>query len=188
MRKKINTWWEGKNPILKFAFGFALLMGAFYSIWLTPFFLNSILTPVVRLNAWVSAKILGVFGYHPSVVDSTLISPSISLNVSVGCDALEPMAIYSFSVILFPAAFRTKLIGFCAGMPALFILNQLRIITLYVIGAHSDTLFGIKKEFYFNLIHLQVWPVIFILATLLLLGWWILLSLRYRNRQLNPAT
>jgi len=54
---------------------------------------------------------------------------------------------------------------------------------MYIAGAHSITLFGKEHEWYFNLIHLQVWPVIFIVATLVLLAYWILFSLRQGKLQ-----
>jgi exosortase/archaeosortase family protein len=186
-RQRLSAWWNSKNPILRFAFGFAVLMGIFYGFWVTTFFTDNILEPVVQFNAQVASKILLLFGYDAHVMDSTLSSPGIAIDVGRGCDAFEPMAIFLSAVLLFPAPVKTKLIGFATGIPILFVLNQLRIITLYMAGAHSIELFGMEHEWYFNLIHLQVWPVVFIVATLVLLAYWILYSLRQKRLQ-QPLT
>ncbi len=181
VREKLSSWWISKNPILRFALGFALFMGVFYAFWVTPFFTDYILQPAVQFNAWVSSKILVLFGYDAYVMGSTLSSSGIAIDVGRGCDAFEPIAIFLSAVLLFPASVRLKLIGVASGIPILLVLNQLRIITLYIAGAHSITLFGKEHEWYFNLIHLQVWPVIFIIATLVLLANWILYSLRKKK-------
>ncbi|MDZ4846617.1 MAG: archaeosortase/exosortase family protein [Chitinophagales bacterium] len=180
LREEFASWWQGKNPVLKFSLGFAVLMGVFYGFWFTDFFTNNILIPFTRFNALVAANILALFGQHATVIDARLSSGSITIDVGRGCDALEPMAIFLCAVLLFPAPFKAKLFGVLGGIPILFALNILRIITLYLAGAHGGFLFGAEKEFYFNLLHLQIWPVIFIVATLMLLAGWIIYSLKSR--------
>lgn len=180
LREKISAWWRGKNPVLRFSLGFALLMGVFYAFWFTHFFTNNILLPFTRFNALIAAAVLGIFGYHPAVIDAKLSSQWVTIDVGRGCDALEPMAIFVVAVFLFPAQYRSKIIGILCGVPVLFVFNLMRIITLFLAGVHGDFLFGDKSEFYFNLLHLQVWPAVFILLTLLLLAFWIIYSLKKR--------
>lgn len=163
-------------------------MGVFYGFWFTDFFTSNILAPFARINALLSAKVLVLFGHHPIVSESTLHAASVSIDVGRGCDALEPIAIYFFAVLLFPASFKAKLYGICAGLPALFALNQVRIITLFLAGAHGDSWFGNDKEFYFNLMHLQIWPVIYIVVTLMFLAYWILFSLKDKKSQAHPSS
>ena len=174
--------------MLRFAVGFAVLMGIFYSIWFSDFFIENMLNPVMKVNAWMAAQALKLAGYKVTINDLNLASPSFTLSVGRGCDAIEPMAIFLFAVLLFPATIKSKLRGIAIGIPILFLINQFRIITLYLLGYYSEPLFGKKREFYFDLVHIQVWPVFFILITLALLAWWIISSMKREQIAVQSTT
>ncbi len=163
----IGQLWEEKKQILLLALGFAALMGIFYSFWFSEVFTVNILEPVVRANAMVASKILNIFCFGTLVSGSDIHSSSSSFSISIknGCDALEPVAIFSFVVLLTPVSLNTKLPGMAIGIPLLLVLNQLRIISLYI--------FGIYSAFLFDLMHVQVWQAIFIVITLMILVYWI---------------
>jgi exosortase/archaeosortase family protein len=164
-----NTWAE-KKPVLLFLGGFGLLMSAFYAFWFSEVFKVKILAPVVRVNAWVGSKVLNVFGFGTQTTNTDIFSSTFSISVKQGCDAIEPIAIFTFAILLFPVSFRTKAFGLLAGVPLLWVLNQIRIISLFMFGLYSPTLFEIM--------HVQVWQALFIAITLATLLYWIVWALR----------
>ena len=162
--------WNEKKPILLFVLGFAVLMGVFYIFWFSEVFKVNVLEPVVRVNAVVASKVLNIFGFNTQTNGANLFSSAFTVDIKYGCDAIEPIAIYTFAVLLFPVSFRTKLSGLFGGVPLLWLLNQLRIISLFVFGIYSETLFEIM--------HVQVWQAVFIAITLIFLAYWIVWALR----------
>lgn len=178
--------WKERNPILKFALGFCLLMGIFYGFWFSDIFIDNVLTPVVNANAAIAGNFLNLFGYETTITGPKITSSAFSISINKGCDALEPMAIFLFAVLLFPAPLKAKLIGLAFGIPFLFFINQLRIITLYLIGVHTPDIMGDSFIFFFDIMHVQVWQVVFILITLVLLSYWILWTIK--KEKLNKET
>ena len=85
----------------------------------------------------------------PTISHGDIITlPSMSLQVSFGCNGLEAVMLYAAAVISFPASLKKKLIGVAAG---LFLIQVFNVIRLY--GLACSTLF--VKE-YFEFIHLYV--------------------------------
>ncbi len=163
----IRELWQEKKQILLLALAFAVLMGIFYGFWFSEIFMTNILEPVVKANAFVASKMLNLFGFDSIASGSNINSSTTSFSVSIknGCDALEPVAIFTFIVLLAPVSLNSKLRGMATGIPLLLLLNQLRIISLYI--------FGIYSPFLFELFHVQVWQAIFIVITLMILVYWV---------------
>lgn len=163
--QQLQQGWYNKYPILVFVAGFGLLMAVFYGFWFTDVFKENILNPVVSANVWLASKFLLLFGYQPVVDGANLYTSEFSISVAQGCDALEPMAIYLFIVLLFPIAFKAKLPAMVLGLPFLFVLNQVRIISLFFMGVYTPKLFDFT--------HIVVWQVLFIIIALLMVVYWL---------------
>ena len=171
----IRQLWQEKKQVLLLAAGFAALMGVFYSFWFSDFFTTNILEPVIRANARVASGMLNLMGFNTIASGSDIRSAAAAFSVSIknGCDALEPVAIYSFAVLLTPVPFRMKFPGLATGIPLLLAINQARIISLYI--------FGIYSKFLFELMHVQVWQALFIAITLIILIYWIAWAARKQS-------
>jgi exosortase/archaeosortase family protein len=178
LSQKLNFFWKEKRPVIVFLAGFGLLMGVFYAFWFSEIFKVNILAPVVRLNAFIASKVLNIFGFGTQANGTDLFSSAFTISVKQGCDAIEPIAIFTFAVSLFPVSLQTKAIGLLLGVPLLWLLNQIRIISLFVFGIYSPTLFDIM--------HVQVWQAVFIGATLVTLAYWIVWAMR--KDKLKTAT
>jgi exosortase/archaeosortase family protein len=59
-----------------------------------------------------------------------------SVSIAVGCDGLEPLAMFVGGILVFPMAFRLKWPGILAGAVVLFILNLIRIAGLFLAGLY----------------------------------------------------
>ena len=83
------------------------------------------------------------------------------------------------AVLAFPARVKAKRWGIAIGVPALTLLNLVRIVSLYVIGVHFHSLFEAA--------HLGVWQTVFILATIVLWFVWALRATRPSTTHAPPT-
>jgi exosortase family protein XrtM len=94
-----------------------------------------------------------------------LASPAASLNVLRGCEGTELYFLWVAAVLAFPAAWSLRLLALMAGLGAAWILNQLRVISLfYVARDHHE---------WFALLHGYVAPVLLVLVLGLGFAWYV---------------
>ncbi len=164
-QSRCQQWWTGKSPVLKYVLSFGALMTVFYGFWVTDFFDRNILTPVLDLNAGIASKILNLFGRETSAVNGTIVSPLVSISVKRGCDALEPIALFTTALLVFPISFNRKLPGIAIGALVLLLANLIRIVSLFMIKADYPSAF--------EMMHINVWQVVFVLLVIVLWSLWI---------------
>jgi exosortase H (IPTLxxWG-CTERM-specific) len=171
---KFKTRWRSRYPVLLFVGVFAFLMGVFYFLWSNEKVYITVFQPLSFIYAEGASIILNLFGYKTQVSGATIFSSDFAISVMEGCDAMEGIALFCCGIIAFPASWKRKLIGLAIGIVSLFLLNFLRIISLFMIGiAHPDI---------FELMHIEVWQVIFIILAIILLLLW----LRYAVLKIKP--
>jgi exosortase H (IPTLxxWG-CTERM-specific) len=161
----IRSGWLQKWPVIVFVIGFAVLMILFYVFWLSDYCQNNIQPSIVSVNARLSSFFLNIFGIKTTAVKENISSSSFSVSIAKGCDAMEAMALFASALLAFPAKWKYKLIGFFAGIALLFMLNIARIISLFLTGLYFPKAFEIM--------HVEVWQVLFILFAVGLWIFWI---------------
>ena len=157
--------WVQKRPVISFVLGFIVLMVVFYVFWLSDFCQNKILPQFLSVNTQLSGFILNLFGQKTHASGDVLFSSSFSVRIARGCDGLEAMALFASTLLAFPARWNYKLVGFFSGIAVLFILNVVRIISLFLTGVYFPKVF----EF----MHVEVWQVLFILFAIGLWIFWV---------------
>ncbi len=157
-----------KLPVILFVFGFATLMILFYIFWLSEYCQTNIQPHIVSANARLSSVILNIFGMETTALKENISSQRFSVNIARGCDAMEAMALFASALLSFPAKWKFKLIGFFSGIALLFSLNILRVVTLFLTGVYFPKAFEIM--------HVEVWQVVFIIFALGLWVFWIKLT------------
>ena len=163
------------NPLLRFGIIFSLVFVPLDVLSITPRCerpVDALLTAYARLSNWA----LVLCGQDSHVVGTTITGPWATISVFRGCDAIDPILVLCAGILAYPSAWRNKLIGLLLGVPVLFTLNVVRILSLYIIRS--------KAPAWFEPMHLQIWPVVFVvLAGLLWLGWvrWSLQNERSRD-------
>jgi exosortase/archaeosortase family protein len=164
--------------IKRFAITYVTLMGAFFFlISFTP------LQKIININdiyssfiANISSKIVHITGL-PCTSHRTLINlPSVSLDVSFGCNGLDAAMIYAIAVIAYPSQWKKKIVGIAVGSLALQIINIFRIVVLAYLANSGNNL-----RSYFEYIHLYAAQSIMIAISL---GIFFL----YLNYAKNPQT
>ena len=173
---RIKAGWQQKRPILFFVLGFAALMILFYVGWQSAYFDKNIQPRIVSLNGKLSSFILNLFGLHTQSSGDMIYSSKFSISIKRGCDAVEAIALFSMALLAFPAEWKNKIIGLFVGIFLLFILNLVRIVSLFLTGIYYPKAF--------ELMHVEVWQVLFILAAV---GLWIFFIQKATKAKMHAA-
>ncbi|MEI7660565.1 MAG: exosortase H [Bacteroidota bacterium] len=172
---RARSQWLQKLPVLFFVLGFAVLMILFYLCWLSDFFQTGIQPHIVSVNARISSFILNIFGMKTTVTKEVIASTFFSISIARGCDGMEAMALFATAILAFPSAWKFKIMGVLAGVALLFMLNIVRIISLFYIG--------LKYPKIFEFMHVEVWQAIFIIVAIGLWIFWI----KWSRREVRDA-
>lgn len=170
----IKHWWHLKHPVLLFMFGFIGLAVLFYFLINLSYFKLNMHPKLNAFYAAVSSLILNLLGYQTTVSNSLIQSSLFSIDIEQGCDALEPIGLFTAAVIAYPVAIRKKLVGLLIGPFLLCILNIIRIVSLFFIGIYYQKIFEVM--------HIEVWQVLFILLSTALCFVWIKWSIHSSNK------
>jgi exosortase H (IPTLxxWG-CTERM-specific) len=165
-------WFRAKNPVLRFAAVFGLLLGLFYAVINSASFGRTVYPPYVRLSAETASRVCNWFGQGTSAAEGAVLSPRFCLHIEWGCDAIEPSALFMAAVLAFPASFRRKVPGIVLGAIVLAALNLVRIVSLFLVGVYYPSSF--------QWMHLEVWQILFVLLAIALWAVWIQWAMRPR--------
>jgi exosortase H (IPTLxxWG-CTERM-specific) len=153
-----------REPV-RFAVVFAIIVALIFGV-------NS-LVESTRLMKWyikmIAASVALVLRISPFEVKltGTLIEfHTFAVRIIPECGGAEAMAIFCGAVIAFPATVRKKLLAIALGVPALYIVNVLRLACLAFIGTFMS-----RQAFDFA--HVYVWQTVFIIFVVILWLIWI---------------
>jgi exosortase H (IPTLxxWG-CTERM-specific) len=130
--------------------------------------------PYTEGIARVAGGFLTLLGEQTHVDGTLLSSPRFAVNIYHGCNAVLATSIYLSAVLAFPSSLREKAIGFALGVPAIQIINMIRILSLYFIGIHWPDIFGVA--------HGYVWQSIVILLSMVVWIFWAERFVRFHQR------
>ncbi|MFL6245227.1 MAG: exosortase H [Thermoanaerobaculia bacterium] len=136
---------------------FAVLIGAYLLIAWNPVNDRAIV-PFTGGIAKVSGSLLHAMGENVRVSGTTITSSKFGVNINNGCNGVEAMLILLASIVAFPASMKARAVGLLLGAIVVQILNLIRIITLYLLGAYQPRLF--------DLFHTAIWQIVIILAAI----------------------
>jgi exosortase/archaeosortase family protein len=171
---------SGARPVLRFALGFAVLVVVFNVVYYGYLANTAAVQSYLAASAWASATIMSWLGTTVSSSGPSIHGPAFSMTVAVGCDAIQPAALFGCAVLASPLSWRSRMGGLMIGVPLLLLLNLVRIITLFYAGLHFRSAFDV--------LHIDVWQGLFIVAALLLWIVWFLRAQRSPATVSKPAT
>jgi exosortase family protein XrtM len=138
----------GTSPLrfgIRFAIGFALLMGAFEASRNSAFehflVVDAILVPTTHLiDALTPSE-------HIQLIDRTIASPGSSLRITRGCEGIEMFILLTAAILAFPASFKSRLQGLFYGAILAYVLSISRLVALHYALRYSpgtwETLHGL---------------------------------------------
>ena len=127
-------------------------------------FHDKVVEPFTAFIAFSASKTLNLLGTWTSVSGTNLSSRDFGINIVDGCNGVFATAILLAGIIAYPSRIKEKLIGILIGIPAIFIINQLRVISLFYLGRTHPTVF---EE-----VHVYVWQPIIIVFAILVWDFW----------------
>ncbi|MEO8378253.1 MAG: exosortase H [Acidobacteriota bacterium] len=142
---------------------FAILIAAYLLIAWNPVN-DRVIVPFTEGIAQVSGAVLRAMG-QPVVTSGTVIrSARFGVNINNGCNGVEAMLILLASIVAFPASMKARAAGLMLGAIAVQLLNAVRIVTLYLLGAYQPRLFDI--------FHTAIWQILIILSAIVFFLLW----------------
>lgn len=175
---------QRRSPALRFALTFAALAVVLFAAYAFPYrdfgISEGWLQAYLHAYARVAGGILHIFDPRV-VVDGNVVTGRTALSIVKTCDAMDANLLFLAAVLAFPAGqgaaahrWRRKLLAALAGIIAISALNVIRICSLYVIGAHFPSAF--------ELFHVELWPLLLIVAAAGLFA----VAARYLSRTSGP--
>lgn len=110
---------------------------------------------------------------------SRIVAPGGGLNVLFGCEGTDVLFMLAAAFLVFPLPARTRALGMLAGLACVYVLNQVRIATLF----YS---FRADREL-FDLIHTTAAPLVMISLTGLFFQLWLKASVPPSHVADRPA-
>ncbi len=154
----VAAWFRQERAVIAFLLRFAALVVVFYAVLLLPMVDQAVLR-YLEINAAAAGWILNGFGFGVEVSGITIRSPDFAISVRRGCDAIEPAFLFAAAVVAYPAPVAAKLSGIIFGVLVILAMNVARIISLFWLGVQARAFFATA--------HLEVWPVLFLLAAII---------------------
>jgi exosortase/archaeosortase family protein len=154
--------------VVRFVLVFAVLFGAL--LWLfdgdgpVPAF-NSGIGALTDVQTRGAGFLVSLTGEPVTSEDTVLRGPGFACQVDTGCNGMSAVVLLLAGILSFPGAvLRARLLGILVLVPAVLLLNIVRIAALYWTGAHYPQWFGTS--------HVYVWQTVVIVVTAFLwLAW-----------------
>ena len=159
-------------------FGLALVF--FFALFTTDFFIDNVMIPFTTWVAFCSSMILNVFGSWTSVSGTHLSSSDFGINIVYGCNGVFATAILLSGIIAYPSRIRAKFAGVLIGIPVVFAVNQLRVVSLFLLGRRYP---GVFEE-----VHVYVWQPIIIIFAIFVWDFWARNLVRKDKIQKSPVS
>jgi exosortase H (IPTLxxWG-CTERM-specific) len=146
-----------RDPWFRFAVLFSVLAIGCEVLYYAVLVDGELLQGYLKGLAWVSGWILRALLVEVDVSQAVVTSGGFSVRIAHGCDAIQICALLSVAVLSFPAPLARKLWGLAIGILWLQLLNQMRIVTLVLIGRDHHS--------WFETAHYKLWPSFLIAIT-----------------------
>jgi exosortase H (IPTLxxWG-CTERM-specific) len=155
-----------KNRMLRFLVRFPIFLAAGFCALLIPS-LHPAITGFTRGLVEVSAMVIRLFGGSATTHQVILQNPSngFAMEVLDGCNGDDVVVLLWAAILAYPASWRQKGKGLLAGTVIIYVINFLRIISLFYLGQYDRQ--------WFEFAHLYVWESVFVLLTLTIFWMWV---------------
>jgi exosortase family protein XrtM len=137
-----------------------LLMGLYYSLP-TAFIENGI----VRFFAVIPGGVLLDWltpGYSVTTTGTRILSPLANLNVLKGCEGTETLLLLYAAMVALGRPLKSTVLGLILGTALVFLVNQIRIVSLFFVAAYQKSYFELVHGFLAPLLMVAIVAVFFL--------------------------
>jgi exosortase H (IPTLxxWG-CTERM-specific) len=155
-----------QNRMFRFLVLFPIFLAVGFCALLIPF-LHPVVTAFTRGLVEISAMVIHLFGGNATAQQVVLQNPSngFAMEVLDGCNGDDVAVLLWAAILAYPASWLQKGKGLLAGTATIYVINFLRIISLFYLGQYN-------RE-WFEFAHLYVWESVFVLLTLTIFWTWV---------------
>jgi exosortase H (IPTLxxWG-CTERM-specific) len=125
---------------------------------------DKVIVPFTALIARISATLLQWLGEAVTVNGTEIRSSSFAVQIQNGCNGVETALLFCSAVLAFPAPWKRRAAGLILGFAAIELLNLIRVVSLFWIGAHYPRFFSES--------HTVIWQSLVVLCGVLLFLVW----------------
>ncbi len=152
--------WVSRNwVVLRFSLLFVFFMFVFY-----VFYLWSPRSWFNRQTASELGFVLDLLGYGVRVEGDLVFVNGSPLRVIDECTSVYSLIVFAACVLAYPVGLREKIVGLAGGVPFIYGVNLIRLVSLSFVVVEFPSLFEV--------IHLYVWQVTLIILIVLALVFW----------------
>ena len=165
-----------QNRMLRFLVLFPIFLAVGFCALLIPF-LHPAITAFTRGLVEVSAMVIRLFGGNAAAHQVILQNPSngFAMEVLDGCNGDDVVVLLWAAILAYPASWSQKGKGLLAGTATIYVINFLRIISLFYLGQYDRQ--------WFEFAHQYVWESVFVLLTLTIFWMWVRRMAAPRGRE-----
>lgn len=162
---KVRGWMGANRDLFRAYVIFIAFIVIAFSVLTTEWGKEDLAKPLNRLIAVVSASILNILGAGASASSNSIVSTAGSVKIKEGCNGIYATMIFLGGIIAYPTSLLKKLIGAVLGIIALFVVNLIRVVSLFYLSAYYPR--------FFDEAHLYIWQfAIIIIGGLFWLVWY----------------
>jgi len=155
---RIRSHWDIVRFLLRFSFFAILAFAALFGLQ------DQAVEPFTRGIAWLTYKIMRLFGTPASLDGVTVGVPNFSVMIRNNCNAAYEMGLYTAATLAYPASGLRRTTGILIALSVLYAVNLIRVLSLVYLGSLFPGAFEAA--------HVYVWQVIFLVVVAgLWLGW-----------------
>ena len=140
------------------------LLVVFYLVVASKPVNGAVIVPFTSAIARVSAGVLNAIGERVTVEGTEIHSSRFAVQIENGCNGVETALLFGSAVLAFPSPWRRRLLGLVLGFVAIQIVNLVRVVSLFWVGAHRPALFSTS--------HTVIWQSVVVLCGVLLFLLW----------------
>lgn len=145
-----------RRLIIRFSALFLFLILCFSTLFSTGPAQQQIHEPLARFIARIVGTLLSPLG-QTSIQGNYLGFKGFQVTIVEACNGILPTYIYLSAVLAFPSDWRAKGWGMLIGIPAIFVINLVRVASLMLLGAYRPEIF--------ERVHIYVWQALVIALT-----------------------
>lgn len=152
------------RPFVRYVVLFAAAALGFFALyWLAE--VSGWFERVNRANAVLATALLDLLGTHPVRGGTSIALAGGAMQVVSECSAVYVAILFAAAVLAFPTTWRARGRGLALGLPLLFLVNVVRLVTLGLVLEHRASLLPFVHEY--------LWQVLFVLVVAALYLAWI---------------
>ncbi len=123
---------------------------------------DQVVGPFTQGIAWVTYKLMRAVGTPASLDGVTVGVPNFSIAIRNNCNAVYEMGLFAAATLAYPAPGRRRAMGMLFAFLVLYVVNLIRLLSLLYLGYLLPG--------FFEVAHVYVWQVIFLVV---LAGLWL---------------